>query len=296
MEHKISENKLIEIYCFVDECVKILNEYYAENLAEHYYVYKSGLSMSEMITIQILYHLSGYKTFEYFYNSLNYNYLHNYFPNIPNIKSFYERQKKTSVYLVGVLLMKISLSKKNGIFYIDSTKIEVCKASRMSRNKVFLNYAKKSKTSTGWFFGFKLHLVINELGEIVSYRITTGDVADNNLQLLQQLLSGLKGKCFGDKGYISSLFSSFYENGLKIVTGLRANMKNQIIDLNEAKLLKKRGLIEAVNDILKSVCDLEHSRHRSVENAIQSMHCAVIAYSFLDNKPELILKNFLCAA
>ena len=296
MEHKTSENKLIEIYCFVDECVQFLNAYFQDHFPEHKHVYKSGLSMSEMVTIQVLYHLSGYKCFECFYKSLEYNYLGLYFPKLPNIKSFYERQKKTSVYLIGVLLMKSSLSQKNGIFFIDSTKIEVCKPLRMSRNKTFRHYAKKSKTSTGWFFCFKLHLVINELGEIVRYKITTGDVADNNHELLKELLSGLHGKCFGDRGYISALFSMFYENGLRLVTDLRANMKGQLIDVNEGKLLKKRGLIEAVNDILKSVCTLEHSRHRCVEHALQSMHAAVIAYCFLEKKPELILLHLLKAA
>lgn len=295
MEHKISENKLIEIYCFVDESIKIINHKLMEINPGKIHVYKKGLSMSETCTLLILYHQSGYKCFEYFYNSLDYNYLKSYFPEIPHIKSFYERQKKCTIYLIGILLIKLSLSEKNNVFFIDSTKIEVCKPLRMSRNKVFKDLAKKSKTSTGWFFGFKLHLVINDIGEIVNYRISAGDISDNNHQLLIQLLKGLTGCCVGDKGYITSLFTELYQQGIKIITRLRSNMKGGLRTLFESKILRKRGIIEIVNDILKSVCDLEHSRHRNTEHAAQSIHTALIAYCFIDKKPEMILKKLIAA-
>ena len=88
-----------------------------------------------------------------------------------------------------------------GISFFDSTSIKVCHNKRISRNKVFKGLAKLGKTTTGWFYGFKLHLVINDKGEILAFQLTPGNVSD--VSMLETLSSGLWGKLFGDKGYIS---------------------------------------------------------------------------------------------
>lgn len=167
----------------------------------------------------------------------------------------------------------------------------VCDNRRIHSNKVFEGFAKHGKSSTGWFYGLKIHLIINELGQIMNFMVTSANVADNNETLLKKMLLGLKGKCFGDKGYIAKLFVYFYEQGLQLVHKIRGNMKSQLMALNDKINLKKRALIESVNDILMTVFDIEHTRHRSPINAIVHTFGALAAYCFYDNKPTAFIKK-----
>lgn len=132
-------------------------------------------------------------------------------------------------------------------------------------------------------------MVINQYGQLVNFVITPGNVADNNGALLTELLAGLKGQCFGDRGYLTKLFASFYEQGLQIVTKLRRRMKNVLMPLSDKLNLRRRGLIESVNDLLTSVFDIEHSRHRSVANAQVNVLGGLIAYCFYDCKPSIVV-------
>jgi hypothetical protein len=141
----------------------------------------------------------------------------------------------------------------------------------------------------GWFYGFKVHLIINQQGEIINFVFTPGNVADNNKAVLRHLFNGIKGKCFGDKGYMSAFFEEFYQQGLQIITKVRSNMKNKLLLLEDKLKLRKRAVVESVNDILTSVFDLEHTRHRSAVNAMAHMMAALTAYCFYDNKPQVFL-------
>ena len=131
----------------------------------------------------------------------------------------------------------------------------------------------------GWFFGFKLHVVINHLGEIVAFSITTGNVTDNNRELVKKLTDGLYGKLFGDKGYISNkLFESLWENGIHLITKVRKNMKNKLMGIYDKLLLRKRGVVESVGNILKNTYNLEHTRHRNPINFFVNIFSAITAY------------------
>ena len=154
--------------------------------------------------------------------------------------------------------------------------------------KVFKTCAARGKTSTGWFYGFKLHLVINDCGEICSFYLTAGNVDDRNLDVIGRLCRELSGKLFGDRGYISqALFERLREQGVQLITRLRKNMKNVLMDMGDKLLLRKRAVIESVNDFLKNICQVEHSRHRSIPNFIVNMLGALSAYSFLPRKPSI---------
>ena len=166
-----------------------------------------------------------------------------------------------------------------GTYLGDSTKLPVCHNKRIKRHKVFKGMARSGKSSMGWFFGFKLHLVINELGEIVRFRLTPGNVADNNGELLRQLFKGLEGECYLDKGYLTKLFGEFLEKGLKLITPIRDNMKNQLVCIREKLNLRKRGIIETVNGMLKEMLDICHTRHRKPENFLANMMGGLVAYS-----------------
>jgi hypothetical protein len=153
---------------------------------------------------------------------------------------------------------------------------------------VFKAYAARGKSSTGWFYGFKLHLVINDRGEICSFCLTPGNVDDRDADVIDCLCRELKGKLFGDRGYICrELFESLYERGIQLITRLRKNMKNVLMDMGDKVLLRKRAVIESVNDVLKNICQVEHSRHRSPVNFLVNLLAALSAYSFLPHKPSI---------
>jgi hypothetical protein len=140
----------------------------------------------------------------------------------------------------------------------------------------------------GWFLGFKLHLIINDRGGLLGCRLTAGNVDDRGV--VEKMTKGLFGKLFGDKGYISQdLFKVLWAKGVKLVTHIRSNMKSQLMEWQEKILLRKRSLIETVNDTLKNVCQIEHSRHRSPVNFLAHLVAGLIAYTRLPKKPSLRL-------
>jgi hypothetical protein len=177
-----------------------------------------------------------------------------------------------------------------GIAFIDSTSIAVCHNKRIHRNKVFKGFAKRGKTTSGWFYGFKLHLIINDKGEILAFQLTPGNISD--VSMLETLSKGIYGKLFGDKGYISSdLGKRLAKRGLELFTSIRANMKQQLMSLTDKILLRKRSLIETVNDQLKNISQIEHTRHRSVGNFLVNMLGGIAAYCHQPKKPTLKLSS-----
>ena len=97
----------------------------------------------------------------------------------------------------------------------------------------------------GWFYGFKLHLVVNEYGKILSFQLTPGNVDDR--KPVPVLLQDLFGKVFADKGYISkSLFEELLEDEIMFITGVRKNMKNMLMPFADKLLLQKRSIIETI--------------------------------------------------
>ena len=123
--------------------------------------------------------------------------------------------------------MQMRLGKCSGISFIDSTKIAVCNNLRIKRNKVFAGVAKRGKTSTGWFYGFKIYLIISDSGELLAWQITLGNVDD--CQPVQKMSKWLWGKLFGDKGYLSQQLSKLLgEQNVQLVTKVRKNMNNKL--------------------------------------------------------------------
>jgi len=149
-------------------------------------------------------------------------------------------------------------------------------------------WAAKGKCSIGWFYGFKLHIVINDKGEIIKYQITPGDTDDRTPLKDNSFTKKLFGKLIGDKGYISqSLFDLLFIDNIHIITKIKKNMKNSLMSLHDKILLRKRAIIETVNDLLKNVCQIEHTRHRAVNNFVVNLISGLIAYNLMPKKPEL---------
>uniref|UniRef100_UPI00313D34EA IS982 family transposase n=1 Tax=Rickettsia endosymbiont of Urophora cardui TaxID=3066265 RepID=UPI00313D34EA len=246
---------------------------------------KPEISYSELLTIVLLYHQSPCKNFKYFYMS----YLQLYksdFVTLPSYTRFIALKLRVLSYLVLLLEWYMQAAQSTGVSYIDATSLEVCHRKRISRNKVFAGIAALGKTTKSWFFGLKLHLVINEKGEIQDLKLTPGNVDDRApVSIITKHITGL---LFGDKGYIKqALFDDLYSKGIKLVTGIKKKMKNKLMPLFEKILLRKRSIIETVFSVLKGAFEIEHTRHRSIWNAFVHILSALIAYCMKPNKPAI---------
>ncbi len=175
-----------------------------------------------------------------------------------------------------------------GISFIDSTELSVCDPKRISQHRVFALDAARGKTSMGWFFGFKLHLAVNDRGELLACCLTPGNCDDRAPG--PRMVTRLRGKLIGDRGYISaSLAELLFEQGLHLITRLRKNMKNRLMHLSDKLLVRKRAIIESIIDQLKNISQIEHSRHRSPTNFVVHLIAGLIAYCHQDKKPGLHL-------
>jgi hypothetical protein len=246
---------------------------------------------SELMSICVFYHYSGYQCFAYYYRDFVCGVLSSYFPKLISYERFLTHLIRVMPGLYVFLQFCTLKSRATGVYFIDSKKLVVCDNHRIHSNKVFAGVAARGKSSTGWFYGLKIHLVINNLGEIMNFAFTKGNVADNNAELLQSLLKNLKGECYGDKGYITKLFETFYQQGLSLITKVKKNMKNKLLPIEQKLKLRKRAVIESVNDILTSVLDIEHTRHRNPLNAIAHILAGLVAYCFYPTKPTVYVPN-----
>lgn len=168
---------------------------------------------------------------------------------------------------------------RTGIYYIDSSCLPVCHLKRSNRHKTFDTIAQYGRTSVSWFFGLKLHLVLNDTGELVAFKITQGHRDDG--KQAKSLFKSLQGLALGDKGYIcKKLFHQLHTQGLKLMTRYRKNMKNKSeINSYERQLLNQRNLIETIIDHLKHHYHIWHTRHRFIINAMTLLISALAAYA-----------------
>lgn len=245
------------------------------------------LSVSEIITILIAFQSSNHRTFKHFYLSLLANHRCD-FPDLISYNRFVELIPRVPLPLFAYL-MTCCLGKVTGISFIDSTTIKVCHNKRIKRNRVFQGLAACSRSTMGWFYGFKLHLIINDCGELLAFTVTPGNVDDR--QPVPSMTQKLWGKLFGDKGYISQpLFEQLHQRGVQLITSIRKNMKNKMMQMQDKILLRKRSLIETVNDQLKNISQIEHTRHRSSLNFFVHVLAGLAAYAKQPKKPSLNLK------
>ena len=189
--------------------------------------------------------------------------------------------------------LRTRLGVTHGLAFLDSLPLPVCHNRRIAGHKVFAGLAQRAKSSMGWFYGFKLHCIINEQGELLAFRLTPGN-GDDRVPV-PDLATGLWGKLFGDRGYISQdLFERLQQTGVQRITKRKRKMKNKLMPLLDKLLLRKRTLIESVGEQLKQVCQMAHTRHRSVSNAVVHTLAALAAYTWHEQKPSLHLTEEEC--
>lgn len=253
-----------------------------------------SLSVSEVMTILIHFHQSHYRDFKAYYLGHVLPHLRGEFPGLVSYTRFVDFIP-SAVLPLCTYFQHTCLGDCTGVSFIDSTSLDVCLNQRIASHKVFAGLAGRGKTSTGWFFGFKLHLVINDRGELLSVRLTPGNIDDR--KPVPKLVHKLFGKIFADKGYISKpLYDLLYQTfGIQLITKLKANSKNRLpMSLMERILLRKRAIIESVIDQLKNISQIEHSRHRSVTSFLVNLICGLIAYAHQPKKPSLGRETLAC--
>ena len=277
------------LYACLDDFSKLYEESVKERLLPDRKLRKREgyLSLSEMLLIEIFFHLSPYKDFKHYYLHGIMNEHRDKFGKLPCYQRFVNLKKQ--LFMPLAILLHCFSGEETGIYFADSTTLKVCHNKRIGRHKVFEGLAARGKSTMGWFFGLKLHLIINHKGQIMAIKITPGNVDDR--AALQDITKTLKGKIYADKGYIGKdIFAKLWRKGLHLITGIRSNMKNYLIPTIDKKLLRKRFLIETVFGMLKINMSLEHSRHRSPINAFVSILACLAAYSFKTNKPNFSLQ------
>jgi hypothetical protein len=279
---------ILPLFCDIDDFCQFFEPLWERRLLETRQRNRpSALCMSEVMTIITLFHASSYRHFKAYYTEQVMKHYAGAFPRLVSYNRFVELMPGALVPLCGYLQSR--KGRCSGVSFVDSTSLKVCHNRRIHSHKVFEGCAKRGKTSVDWFYGFKLHLVINDRGELLSLRLTPGNTDDR--RPVPELVKGLFGKLFGDKGYVSQpLFETLYDEGVQLVTKLKRGMRNRLLPLLDKIMLRKRAIIESVNDQLKNISQIEHSRHRSVANCFVNLLGGLIAYTWREKKPSLNIR------
>lgn len=286
----ISKDKITEIFCSIDDFCLVFEPALQKrqlSTGEKTRKRKFTMSTSEIVTITVLFHLSGVRTFKHFYIGYVQKHLAQEFPNTVSYNRFVELMQ-SNILPLTLYMKTCCLGECTGISFIDTTPIRACKNKRIAQNKVFKDIANVGKSTMGWFYGFKLHIIVNDKGELLDFIITQANVDDRTPLKEDNFLKKIFGSLYGDKGYISKeLAVLLFDQGLHLVTGIRNNMKNVMMTMRDKILLRKRSVIETINDQLKNIAQAEHSRHRSFGNFITNLVASLIAYSFQEKKPSI---------
>lgn len=244
-----------------------------------------SLCLSEIMTILVAFHQQCYRNFKSYYLKHVHKYWKDAFPGLVSYSRFVEFIP--SALLPLCVYLKHCFGECTGISFIDSTSIKVCHNRRIPRHRVFAKLAARGKTSVDWFFGFKLHLVVNERGELLNFTLTPGNTDDR--KPVPDLLKNLFGKVFADRGYVSRALAQklFQDYGIEFFARPKRTMKNRLMRLTDKLLARKRAIVETVIDQLKNISQIEHSRHRSPVNFTVNVLCGLIAYCHQPKKPSL---------
>lgn len=289
-----TDYKATSLFCVIDDFCKLFE---AEN-AGHLLLEEDGvrrrrrktsLSDSEIITIMLYFHFGTFRNFKHYYLFFIKGTMRSFFPEAVSYNRFVELESRVFFPLMFFLNLR-AFGRCTGITFVDSTMIPVCHNLRRYANKVFKDIATDGKGTMGWCHDFKLHLACNDRGELIAFVLTGANVSDKDPNVFEVLAKRLYVKLFADNGYISQkLFDALFEDGIQLVTDLRVNMKNKLMPFYDKMILRKRYIIETINDLLKNTAQIVYSRHRSVTNFIMNLISALGAYCFFDNKPAALV-------
>ena len=283
---------LEDLFCSVDDFCQQFEPLWQKQLLGNSLSHRNrsrSLCLSEIMTILIAFHQSSYRNFKAYYTEKVQLQWCSAFPGLVSYGRFVEWIPSTLLPLCAYLRSHFGTC--SGISFLDSTSLKVCHNRRIRQHKVFKNLAARGKTSVDWFFGFKLHLVVNDQGELLNFTLTPGDTDDRTP--VPKLLQRLVGKVFADKGYVSQKLAQqlLQTTGVQLITKLRRNMKQRLMVLSDRLMLRKRAIVETVIDQLKNISQIEHSRHRSPVNCLVNVVCGLIAYCHQPKKPSIAIDH-----
>lgn len=279
---------LLELFCHVDTFCQSFLPTWEQELRAHGQRsrQRSGqLAMSEIMTIVVYFHQMRFRDFKTYYLGYVLVHLQREFPAAVSYQRFVELMPTAIGPLCAYL--QTCLGDCSGLSFVDSTALAVCHNRRIRQHRVFRGLAQRGKTSLGWFYGFKLHVVINHHGELLACQLTPGNVDDR--RPVVKLAERLWGRLFGDKGYLSQPLTRelLHSRRVRLVPPLKRNMANRLLLLHEKVILRRRALVETVFDQLKHLMQIEHSRHRSATNFAVNLVAGLIAYCHQPNKPSI---------
>ena len=281
---------ILKLFCHVDDfCQWLATREQAELLGM---TRRRGpapcLSMSEVMTILICFHRSHYRDFKAYYTRHVSEHMRSEFPALVSYTRFVELIPSSLPAMC--LYLRVRFGQGTGVAFIDSTPLAVCHNRRIGRHRVFAGIATRGKSSMGWFYGFKLHLLVNDQGDLLAVQLTPANTDDR--KPVPQMTRELWGKLVGDRGYLSkALFEQLFAQGLQLITPIRKNMKNQLVVLEDKLLTRKRFIIETIVDQLKNISQIQHTRHRSTTNFLVNLVAGLIAYTWQLKKPSLNLSE-----
>ncbi len=281
---------ILKLFCHVDDfCQWLATREQAKLLGV---TRKRGpapcLSMSEVMTILICFHRSHYRDFKAYYTQHVSEHMRSEFPALVSYTRFVELIPSSLPAMC--LYLRVRFGQGTGVAFIDSTPLVVCHNRRIGRHRVFAGMATRGKSSMGWFYGFKLHLIVNDQGDLLAVQLTPANTDDR--KPVPQMTRELWGKLVGDRGYLSkALFEQLFAQGLQLITPIRKNMKNQLVVLEDKLLTRKRFIIETIVDQLKNISQIQHTRHRSTTNFLVNLVAGLIAYTWQLKKPSLNLSE-----
>lgn len=276
---------LIAIYCFVDDFLKQLLEnirFAIERPRQGRPPQKTfNLSVAELVTLALFKSFTGHSNWKDFYQHIM-SYHGNDFPNLPNYQNFLAAMNKLSsaAYLMLSAFMQLfrAHTKDTDFKFPDSTKLKVCENKRIFGHKTNKAYAKRGKSSMGWFYGFKLHIVVNELMQILGVALTPGNTDDR--KGLDMIWDELFGVLIADAGYIGKKWEEKARNTGKVLfTAVKANMKKLMTEAEHA-MLKLRQRVETVFSVLKLRMYIESTLPRSPRGMFAHYVWCLTAYQF----------------
>jgi hypothetical protein len=287
---------LLELFCNIDDFWQGFEASWHQTLltSGKQRFRECHMKMSEMMTIVIHFHQKRFRDFKTYYTEYVAVHLQAEFPKLVSYNRFIQLMPRILLALCAYL--RTCYGKCTGIAFVDSTSLAVCHNRRIGQHRVFENLAQRGRTSVGWFFGFKLHLIVNDRGEVLSCRVTPGNTDDR--QPVPHLVDRLFGKLFGDKGYLSQKLTRqlLEEHALRLITKARKNMQHRLLEEADKFFLRKRAIVESVYDQLKNISQIEHTRHRSLVGFMLNLVAGLIAYSHKPKKPSLNLQSLFVLA
>ncbi len=279
---------LLELFCHVDTfCHTFLPRWEQALRAQGQRVRQRAghLAMRELITIIVHFHHMRFRDFKTYYLAYVLGHLRREFPHAVSYQRFVELMPTALGPLCAYWLN--CYGRCTGISFVDSTALAVCHNRRIEQHRVFRGLAQRGKTSLGWFYGFKLHIVVNHQGELLACQVTPGNTDDR--RPVPRLAERLRGRVFADKGYVSQPLTHelLRTRRVRLVTHVKRNMTNRLLLLQDKLLLRRRALLETVFDQRKHLLQIEHTRHRSATNFAVNLVAGLVAYCHQPHKPSI---------